>query len=68
VWLLETSGNSGIVIAKELGISDTILYRRHKEMRAKGNPAFPGKGHQMEPEEEMRRFYWPAEILRAPTC
>ncbi len=38
-WL-ETSGKSGIQIAKDLGISDTILYRWRKEMRANGNTAF----------------------------
>ena len=33
VRLLETSGTSGIQIAKDLGISDTILYRGRKGRR-----------------------------------
>lgn len=36
VRLLETSGTSGIQIAKDLGISDTILYRGRK-----GAPRLP---------------------------
>jgi transposase len=64
VRLLETSGKSGIQIAKELGISDTILYRWRKEMRATGGAAFPGKGHQTELEEEVRRLRREVEILR----
>jgi len=62
--LLETSGKSGIVIARELGISDTILYRWRKEMRATGGAAFPGKGQQTEREEEVRRLRREGETLR----
>jgi transposase-like protein len=64
VHLLETSGKSGIVIAKDLGISDTILYRWRKELRATGNSAFPGKGHQTELEEEVHRLRREVETLR----
>jgi transposase len=46
VQLLETSCKSGIALAKELGISDSVLYRWRKELRANGEAAFPGKGHQ----------------------
>lgn len=62
-WL-ETSGKSGIVIAKERGISDTILSRWRKEMRAAGGAAFPGKGHQTDLAEDMRRLRREGETLR----
>jgi transposase len=64
VRLLETSGKSGIQIAKDLGISDTILYRWRQETRAPGGAAFPGKGHQTELEEEVRRLRREVETLR----
>ena len=64
VRLLETSGKSGIQIAKDLGISDTILYRWRQEMRAPGGAAFPGKGHQTELEEEVHRLRREVETLR----
>lgn len=64
VRLLETSGKSGIVISKELGISDTILYRWRKELRATPGTAFPGKGHQTELEEEVRRLRREVDTLR----
>jgi transposase len=64
VRLLETSGKSGIQIAKDLGISDTILYRWRQEMRAQGGAVFPGKGHQTELEEEVRRLRREVETLR----
>lgn len=64
VRLLETSGKSGIVLAKELGISDSVLYRWRKELRAGGNEAFPGKGHQTELEEEVRRLRRENDRLR----
>jgi len=64
VRLLETSGKSGIVLAKELGIRDTILYRWRKELRGNGPAAFPGKGHQTELEEEVRRLRREVDTLR----
>lgn len=64
VQLLATSGKSGTVLAKELGISDRVLYRWRKELRANGEEAFPSKGHQTEPEEEMRRLRRENAVLR----
>jgi transposase len=64
VRLLETSGKSGMALAKELGISDSVLYRWRKELRANGTEAFPGKGHQTELEEEVRRL----RRENDPTC
>jgi transposase len=64
VRLLETSGKSGIALAQELGISDSVLYRWRKELRATGEDAFPGKGQQTELEEEVRRLRREHETLR----
>lgn len=64
VRLLETSGKSGTVLAKDLGISDSVLYRWRKELRATGEAAFPGKGHQTELEEEVRRLRRENDLLR----
>jgi transposase len=64
VRLLEMGGKSGIALAKELGISDSVLYRWHKELRTNGQTAFPGKGHQTELEEEVRRLRRENETLR----
>jgi transposase len=64
VQLLETSGKSGTALAKELGISDSVLYRWRKELRANGDEAFPGKGHQTDLEEEVRRLRRENEVLR----
>jgi transposase len=40
VLLLETSGKSGIALAKELGISDSVLCRWRKELPSNGADAF----------------------------
>jgi transposase len=64
VHLLATSGKSGSVIAKELGISATILNRWRKELRTTVGAAFPGKGHQTEREEEVRRLRREVDTLR----
>jgi len=44
VHVLETSGKRGIMIVKELGISDATLYHWHTEMRATDGAAFPAQG------------------------
>jgi transposase len=64
VRLLETSGKSGTALAKDLGISDSVLYRWRKELHANGAEAFPGKGHQTELEEEVRRLRRENDLLR----
>ncbi len=64
VQLLATSGKSGIALAKELGISDSVLYRWRKELHANGAVAFPGKGHQTDLEEEVRRLRRENDLLR----
>ena len=56
VKLLETSGKPGVQIARELGISDSVLYHWRKRLAEQGEQAFPGKGHQTPAEEELRQL------------
>ena len=56
VRLVETSGKSITQIARELGISDSAIHNWRKELAEHGREAFPGKGHQIELEEENRRL------------
>lgn len=56
VRLAQTSGKPIAQIARELGISDTAIHGWRKELTEHGNDAFPGKGHQSELEEEIRRL------------
>jgi transposase len=51
-------------IAKDLGISDSILYKWQKQLTDQGEQAFPGKGHQTPAEEELRRLRLEVEHLR----
>jgi transposase len=64
VTLFETSGKSKTHIARDLGISDSALSKWCKEFGEQGNVAFPGKGHQIPIEEEMKRLKRENEILR----
>jgi transposase len=52
--LTQTSGKYIAQIARELGISDSAIHNRRKELAEHGKEAFPGKGHQTELEEENR--------------
>jgi transposase len=56
VRLSETSDKSVAQIARELGLSDGVLYRWRRQLRDQPEQAFPGKGHQSELEEENRRL------------
>lgn len=62
--LVESSGKSVPQVAKELGISDSILYRWQKLQAENGDQAFPGKGHQAPQDEELRRLRQEVENLR----
>jgi transposase len=64
VTLFETSGKSKTQIARDLGISDSALSKWCKEFGARGNEAFPGKGHQTTIEAEMKSLKRENEILR----
>jgi transposase len=56
VKLLETRGKPGAQIARDLGISDSVLYHWRKRLAEQGEQAFPGKGHQTPVEEELRQL------------
>ncbi|MBN9392727.1 MAG: transposase [Chloroflexi bacterium] len=64
VNLVESSGKSVPQIARDLGISDSILYKWQKQLVTQGEQAFPGKGHQIPAEEELRRLRLEVEHLR----
>ncbi len=46
VELFQTSGKTKTQIARDLGISDSVLNKWCKEFGEQGKEAFPGKGHQ----------------------
>jgi transposase len=56
VRLVETSGKSISQVARDLGISDSVLSHWCKQAREHGEQAFPGSGHQTPLEEENRRL------------
>src|ERR1700737_3053178 len=64
VSLFETSGKNKTQIARDLGISDSALSKWCKEFGEHGKEAFPGKGHHMTIEEEMKQLRRENEILR----
>jgi transposase len=64
VTLFKTSGKSKTQIAADLGISDSALSKWCKEFEEQGQEAFPGKGHQIAIEEEIRLLKRENEILR----
>ena len=61
---MRTSGKSKTQIARDLGISDSALSKWCKEFEDLGKEAFPGKGHQIAIEEEMRKLKRENEIVR----
>ena len=64
VHLVQSSTKSQAQIARDLGISDSALSKWCKEYGSHGDEAFPGKGHQLPVEEEMRQLRREVEILR----
>ena len=62
--LVEGSGKSLAQVARELGISGNTLHGWKQQMRAHGQDAFPGSGHQTPSEEELHRLKRENEILR----
>jgi transposase len=56
VRLSETTDKSVAQIARELGVPERVLYRWRRQLREQPEQAFPGKGHQSELEEEIRRL------------
>ncbi len=64
VRLAQTSGKPIAQVARELGISDTSIHQWRKELAAHGSEAFPGSGHQIAQEEEVRRLKRELEIVK----
>ncbi len=64
VQLVKSSGKPMSQVARELGISDSALSKWCKQVNEQGEQAFPGSGHQMAQEEELRRLKRELEITR----
>jgi transposase len=43
-------------VARDLGISESLLYRWRDEFRESESEAFPGQGHMSSEQEELRRL------------
>jgi transposase len=56
VGLVQTSGKSMSQVARDLGISDSVLSHWYQQAKTQGAEAFPGSGHQTAQEEEIRRL------------
>ena len=62
--LAQTSGKSMSQVAQELGVSDSSLSRWCREFGAHGAQSFPGSGHQLPEQEEVRRLKRELEVVR----
>jgi transposase len=64
VQLAKSSEKPLTQIARDLGIADSTLHHWCKQFSEQGEQAFPGSGHQMPHEEEIRNLKRENEILR----
>jgi transposase len=64
VRLLASSQKSQAQIARELGVADSTLSQWRKDLSEHGHDAFPGSGHQMPQEEEIRHLKREVDVLR----
>ena len=64
VRLSESSEKTVAQIARDLGVPERVLYRWRHELRDQAERAFPGKGHQSELEEEIRRLRRDLELVK----
>ena len=64
VKLLQSSQKPLAQVARDLGIADRTLHHWHKLFFEQGEHAFPGSGHQLPQEEEIRRLKRENELLR----
>jgi transposase len=64
VQLVKTSGKSMAQIARDLGIADSTLHHWCKLFLEHGEQAFPGSGHLLPQEEEVRRLKREVDLLR----
>lgn len=56
VAMVTEGGVSMAQAARNLGISENSLWRWKKELEADPDHAFPGKGHQKPPDDELARL------------
>lgn len=54
--LSQQPGRTMASVARDLGISETNLWRWRKKLAESGDSAFPGTGHVSVEEEELRRL------------
>ena len=64
VKLLHSSQKPLAQVARDLGIADSTLHHWRKLFSEQGEQAFPGSGHLMPQEEEMRRLKRENDVLR----
>lgn len=64
VKLVETSGKSMSQVALDLGIADSNLSRWCQQFGQHGEASFPGSGHQLPEQEEVRRLKRELELVR----
>ncbi len=64
VKLLQSSQKPLAHIARDLGIADSTLHHWRKLFSEHGEQAFPGSGHLMPQEEEIRRLKQENDLLR----
>ena len=64
VRLLETSGNSGAQIERDLGLGSGCLTRWKQKLAEEGENAFPGHGRLAPDQEHIRKLEREIEILR----
>ena len=64
VKLAQSSHKSQAQIARDLGIAESTLHKWCQRFSEHGEQAFPGSGHQLPQEEEIRRLQRENELLR----
>ncbi len=64
VQLAQTSKKPLAHIARDLGIADSTLHHWCKLFSEQGEQAFPGSGHLMPQEEEIRRLKRELEVVK----
>ena len=64
VKLITERGESVSQVALDMGIHENTLYKWIRELSAKPQEAFPGKGHMVSEAEELRRLKKENERLK----
>ena len=64
VQLVQTSKKPLAQIARDLGIADSTLHHWCQMFSKQGERAFPGSGHLMPQEEELRRLKRELEVVK----